>query len=140
LWPLLSGANKTNPRTEIPIGLDNGGNGNNITVQGIIMNPWKVVRGRIGRGERVELTCLPALDRNSPREFLAGSLLPQSDHQLHATAEPQNRLWLRLPLQPLGRPHRTCGCSQCSPLSIFSFLFLIFYHYISTREKRERMK
>jgi hypothetical protein len=65
---LLSGANKTNPRTEIPIGLDNGGNGDNVTVQGIIINPWKVVREerkREGRRAR-ELTCLPALDRNNP--------------------------------------------------------------------------
>jgi len=47
LWPLLSQTNKTNPRTEIPIGLDTGGNGNNIVVQGLIVPPYKLLTGKM---------------------------------------------------------------------------------------------
>jgi len=46
-WPLLSGANTTNPRTEIPIGQYYGGNGNNVLVQGVIVPPYKLLLGNV---------------------------------------------------------------------------------------------
>ena len=43
VWPVLSKQNTTNPRTEIAIGVDDGGNpGVNVVVQGIIVPPYKV--------------------------------------------------------------------------------------------------
>jgi arylsulfatase I/J len=48
LWPLLTRTNTTNPRTEIPIGFDNGGHGNNVVVQGIIVPPYKLLQGVVG--------------------------------------------------------------------------------------------
>jgi len=45
MWPLLTRTNKTNPRTEIPIGSQNAGNGNEIFVEGIIVPPHKLLIG-----------------------------------------------------------------------------------------------
>lgn len=49
MWPMLSGANMTSPRTHVPIGSNTGGESGrtsgNTTVGGLIVPPYKIILG-----------------------------------------------------------------------------------------------
>ena len=64
MWPMISGANLTSPRTEVPLGTDAVEANlqayyNGTAVQGIISPPWKLLIGAIGNNIWQGPQCVP---------------------------------------------------------------------------------
>eukprot|EP00036_Acanthoecidae_sp_10tr_P003623 CAMPEP_0182938072 /NCGR_PEP_ID=MMETSP0105_2-20130417/43199_1 /TAXON_ID=81532 ORGANISM="Acanthoeca-like sp., Strain 10tr" /NCGR_SAMPLE_ID=MMETSP0105_2 /ASSEMBLY_ACC=CAM_ASM_000205 /LENGTH=553 /DNA_ID=CAMNT_0025077337 /DNA_START=14 /DNA_END=1675 /DNA_ORIENTATION=+ len=81
LWPLLSGLNKTSPRTELHIGSNLGGDEANrtsgpTTVGGLIQPPWKILLGW-GPGNIIDMSGYAGIDSPNMSNHVSFSNLTQ---------------------------------------------------------------